>query len=205
MLQGWMGSKTFVSQLEWRPYGHLICTPVCLLAGAAFLNGLPLSEDFVRQIMSRSHNLFTECFASQNQPLKIQELYELIPAGQYKLQEAAGMLLTKEAPGSGADDLLVMPLAELLLTAMARGGEGGQCSAASCCCVIVTTMDHTICYLGDRVAQRLEVFDPLPASLSLLMPPHSDKAALETALMQRYGAQNASTLFSAVWLEHQTG
>jgi hypothetical protein len=63
-------------------------------------------------------------------------------------------------------------------------------------------MDHTICYLGDRVAQQLEVFDPLPASLSLLMPPHSDKSVLETALMQRYGAQNASTLFSAVWLEH---
>ena len=178
-------AEHFVSQTEWKPYGHLICTPVCLLAGTAFLNGLKLSPPDVRQMMCMSHNLYKERFAARRLPLKIQELYGLIPPHTFEIQEAAGMLLTKAAPGCEADDLLVMPLIELLWDMMGRDEDT---------CAIVTTMDHTTCYLAKQPGQ-LQVFDPLPASLQVL--PHMDRAALEQALRVQYGPSCDSALFSA--------
>lgn len=186
-----------LSQLQWRPYGHLICTPVCLLAGSAFLNGLgALSNATVREMMQAAHNLYVERFAIQKQPLTIQELYELIPHDQFELTEAAGMLLTKEAPGSQAEDLLVMPLAELLRFIIMNA------SRKTPACLIVTTMNHTTCFLADRLRGRLELFDPLPASVSTL-PDCEDKRALEEALALHYGQQNASAPFSAVLLQRK--
>lgn len=186
--------QSFVSQLEWRPYGHLICTPVCLLAGASFLKGFSLSNEYVKQIMNRSHALYLECFASHNQPLKIQELYDLIPSGQFEFKEAAGMLLTKvESSEINAEDLIVMSLSELLRYAMEKKRRNNE---KDTCCVIVTTMDHTTCFLVDRYTQKLQVFDPLPASLKQI-----SLYTLEKSLAEQYGAQNASALFSAILLE----
>jgi hypothetical protein len=185
----------FASQLEWRPYGHLICTPVCLLVGTSFVNGVELSEEYVRRSMNQSHALYAECFAAQKQPLKLQELYELLPRGQFEVHEAAGMLVTPAVPGSEAEDLLVLPLAGLLQRALAEPRRA---------CVIVTALDHTTCFLAEGAGGgekgRLEVFDPLPSSL-IALP--TAPAQLEEALLQRYGQHNASALFSAALMVRQ--
>lgn len=186
----------FRSQLDWRPYGHLICTPVCLLVGTAFLNNdPPLTQASVASMMHMSHRLYSECFASNGlQQLQIQELYELIPKDTFRLQEAAGMLVAQPPEDSAADDLLVLPLSELLQ----------RCSEKKApCCIIVTAQSHTMCYLTDpqhkAAESKIMVFDPLPASLCACGP----GADMTAVIRERYGPNADSILYSAVVLQRQ--
>jgi hypothetical protein len=174
------------SQLEWRPYGHLICTPVCLLVGTAFLSGMEgLSQQRLAELMALSHSLYRDHFAKAGLPLKIQELFPLIPAGLFKLEEAAGMVLSQQPQGAAADDLLLTPLYELLLNNSRKERR----------VIIVTANGHTICFRVEGAT--LQIFDPLPATLFTL-----SLTSLKQWLGQFYGSEAA--LYSAVVITRQS-
>jgi hypothetical protein len=190
-----MQSKGFRSQLEWRPYGHLICTPVCLLVGTTFLNGMEdLDERAVSKLMGLSHALYRDHFASGGQPLKIQELFSLIPPQLFEYEEAAGLVLSHAQPEAEAEGLLVLSLSRLLCAASERARQTGQPLS-----LIVTALGHTLCYLAGSNG-LIKVFDPLPASLSAL-PADQDRWLRERYTKQ--GGPCCETQYSALVLRRK--
>jgi hypothetical protein len=198
---------TFPSQTTFHPYGHLICTPISILAATSYLKipdrafeCYPIrkkgnrASDFsqiqarftqlhVRDMMLASHTLYEDFFSGKGkgQPLlMIQDIYPWIPADSYEILEAGGLILSAGADvPSAEDELIISPLSVLLRNAQ---------SARSKASVIVTARNHTTCYM---CGEGLFIFDPLPASLSEI-----PQDGLDEALMALYGAQDVE--YSAI-------
>ena len=174
------------SQMEWKPYGHLICTPVALLAGTALLHTQELSAGYVREIMQLSHNLYSEYFAGSGLPLKIQDLFPYIPSKLFKYTEVAGTITHADSLTSvEAEGMMILPLTQMLEKLV----EEAQALEQKLC-LIVTAHGHTMCYCAYEEGKLL-VFDPLPASLcvvplqrlaSWLIEIYSSKASEEPVL-----------------------
>ena len=219
--QGDLGMAILVSrypsQTEWSPYGHLICTPVCLLVAAACLHmkeshqekadtepsskkrkkmvtrvkdltTIHLSADYVRDVMNLSHALYRDHFAHMGLPLKIEELYQFIPSRMFQYVEATGMIWEEAQTESvHVDNMLVMPLIHILLY-LAQKAQDHQKKQT----LITTADEHTICYLFNENGE-IYVFDPLPASMSSLP---CEKQALLNWLKTKYPGKQ--TMYSAL-------
>lgn len=179
-------SLPFPSQTNHHPYGHLICTPVSLLAATSYLNILSSDEDdteqqvrncftknHVDQMMIASHKLYSDFFSKAGNQLMIQEIYPWIPQGAFDMIEAAGLIVSEHqeeqchhiiATGGGSKDLLLMPLYSLLNQFSSRSRQN-NCKMS----IIVTTRGHSVCFMCSEYG-GLFMFDPLPAVLCFV--PH---------------------------------
>lgn len=175
---------SFCSQTALQPYGHLICTPISLLASTTYLNAYfqdmdaIFSHQNIAQMMEASHHLYAEIFSHKLNgiPLMIQELYAWIPKSEFEMSEAAGLILpatNDDSPESrqiagkhddeGAEiDLEIISLVQLIENTlnMARYKRKRFC-------IIVTAKGHTISYLCSERGE-LFVFDSLPGILALI-------------------------------------
>ena len=155
----------FPSQLEWKPYGHLICTPVSLLVATTCLHSndkeRALTAECVSQIMEMSHRLYQEIFSQTGQSLRIQDLFPYIPSQQFECTETAGTILPikrKQDDGvlTHAEGMIIECLHHLLRGLVEEGTTPS--------CLIATANEHTVCFFADECGE-LFLFDPLPASL----------------------------------------
>ena len=149
-----MQATEFRSQLEWKPYGHLICTPVSLLVATTFLHNKSLTAECVSDIMDMSHQLYQEIFSKTGESLKIQDLFPYIPPHQFDYTETAGTILKKDS-SIQAEGMIIQPLIHLLQALI---------DDATPACLITTANEHTVCYFVDEYG-ALFIFDPLPARL----------------------------------------
>ena len=158
--------RHYPSQLDLRPYGNLICTPVSLLVAAAYIRG-PHEDPFealgpalVRDMMATSHSLYEHCFteANEERPLMVQDLTHFLPRDELHVLEAVGMLLEAPEDGPGPVEAHHVASLEALLGSMDRSRDVGRGA------LVVTTGDHTTAYLFDT-GRGTYHFDPLGACL----------------------------------------
>ncbi len=176
----------FPSQLQWKPYGHLICTPASLLMGGMLLQGRE-APGWVRDVMQLSHNLYSDRFAASGLPLKIQELFPYIPRSLFRCTEVAGTVLGRSHQLK-AEGLEIKPLLEVL-----RGMNAEALASGQRVCLVATARNHTTCFCADE-GGRVYLFDPLPASLRAL-----PLARLDEWLRQKYAADD-DTQYSGLLL-----
>ncbi len=199
-------SLSFPSQTTHHPFGHLICTPVSLLAATSYLNIQPSSHNdtdaeqqvrnrfsqmYVNQMMIASHKLYNDFFSTGRNQLMIQEIYPWIPQGAYDMIEAAGLIVSGHcnhivAERNGEKDLLLMPLNSLLENLCSLSNQNG-CKIS----IIVTTKGHTVCFMCSECG-ALFMFDPLPAMLCFV-----PSFMIKDFLMQRV-FDTAQTLFQDI-------
>lgn len=204
---------SFSSQTVLQPYGHLICTPISLLASTTYLNahrihsmGGIFTHQNIIQMMEASHRLYAELFSQhlKGQPLMIQELYAWIPKEEFAMKEAAGLILPasdnpvdkpllKIKKEEEALELEIIPLILLIQKTLLRAREEGKRWT-----VIVTAKGHTISYLCSEMGE-LFVFDSLPGILALI-----PLAFCYQQIFQQFGvtphSENGNAEFSALIL-----
>lgn len=205
---------SFCSQMALQPYGHLICTPISLLASTTYLNAFfqdlnaIFTHENVAQMMEASHHLYAEIFSKKlnGTPLMIQELYAWIPKADFAMTEAAGLILpaahekdseSRRIAGKHDDegpeiDLEIISLVQLIENTliMARNKRKRFC-------IIVTAKGHTISYLCSERGELL-VFDSLPGILALI-----HLACFKQHLLQQFGlvpSPDSNAEFSALLL-----
>ena len=189
------GPRQLPSQSECRPYGHLICTPMCVLVGARYVNREfdQLTSREVRLLLGVAHRLYSERFSKEGLPMKLHDLLPLLPQEGLDCTEAAGMILQPSAVVPKCSGLTVAPLLELLV-GMSQGARHDRARR----CLLATAQEHTICYLADEWGS-LSIFDPLPAYVRPLPP-----SELRGWLHARYcGSSAEEPLYSGLCLMRQ--
>jgi hypothetical protein len=180
------------SQSECKPYGHLICTPMCVLVGVRYVNGEfdQLTDREVRLLLGVAHRLYSDRFSKEGLPMKLHDLLPLLPPEGLECTEAAGMILKPSTGDPKCTGLVVGPLLELLVGMSQRARHDGARR-----CLLATAQEHTVCYWADEQGS-LSVFDPLPAYVRAI--PHSE---LRGWLHARYCASAAEEpLYSGLCL-----
>ena len=186
---GW--SVVFSSQLSFQPYGHLICTPISLLAGTSYLKMCNdavigrsdqkcfdmiqrlFTPQYVYQMMQASHALYKDYFSQKGQQLMIQDLYQWIPSDAFSILEAGGLIKPEGEEEDTTttllmkkkfekDDILILPLISLLHRFLDFSIKNQDKTS-----IVVTTEGHTTCYLCNERGD-LFIFDPLPAVLTMI-------------------------------------
>jgi hypothetical protein len=184
------------SQCELKPYGHVICTPMCVLVGARFVHGEfeRLTAGEVRVLLAVAHRLYSEHFAERRLPMKLHDLLPLLPPQHLQWKETAGQILRASSTDVECSGLVVAPLLQLLLQMAKESGSDARRQS-----LMVTTQDHTLCYWADERG-ALSVFDPLPAYVRGLR-----LSELAGWLQARYCCSNAEEdpLYSGLWLAQQ--
>ena len=193
-------SLSFPSQINFQPHGHLICTPVSLLAGTAYLNSKHSESSaclqniftprYVREIMEVSHQFYSEVFSKRGLPLMIQEMYPWIPPTVFSMKEAAGLIFLDSYPPNVPHDdtvphdtkdekeiLVLKSLFSLIKDTLEECRQASQKAV-----IIVTAKGHTICFMCSDSGEELFLFDSLPATL-LSLP----FGMIQQHLMQQFG------------------
>jgi hypothetical protein len=192
--QSFPWSLSFPSQINFHPHGHLICTPVSLLAGTAYLN--PNHSDasaclqtiftprYVQEIMEVSHQFYSEVFSKRGLPLMIQEMYPWIPPTIFSMKEAAGLIFfdnyPPNVPHDTKDEKEILVLKSLFSLIKDTLEECRQVSQKAV--IIVTAKGHTICFMCSDSGEELFLFDSLPATLFSL-----PFGMIQQHLMQQFG------------------
>ncbi len=208
-------SLSFPSQINFHPHGHLICTPISLLAGTAYLNlnhsGASaclqkssiqniFTPRYVQEIMEVSHQFYSEVFSKKGLPLMIQEMYPWIPSTIFSMKEAAGLIFLDSYPPNIHHDakdeketLVLKSLFSLIKDTLEECREVNQKAV-----IIVTAKGHTICFMCSNSGEELFLFDSLPATL-LSLP----FGMIQQHLMQQFGVTGAhDTEYSALILRN---
>jgi hypothetical protein len=203
-------SLSFPSQINFHPHGHLICTPVSLLAGTAYLNSNHsdasaclqklFTPRYVREIMEVSHKFYSEVFSKRGLPLMIQEMYPWIPPTIFSMKEAAGLIFLDSYPPNVPHDtkdekeiLVLKSLLSLIKDTLEECRQVGQKAV-----IIVTAKGHTICFMCSNSGEELFLFDSLPATL-LSLP----FGMIQQHLMQQFGVTTShDTEYSALILRN---
>lgn len=193
-------SVLFSSQMSFQPYGHLICTPISLLAGTSYLkkcndaivgksdqNSFDIIQQlftpqYVHQMMLASHSLYKDHFSQSGQQLMIQDLYQWIPSDAFSILEAGGLILAegKEEDTTTShikkkfekDDILIMPLFSLLHRFLDFSIKNQDKTS-----IVVTTEGHTTCFMCNERGD-LFIFDSLPAVLTMIPRDRMEEAML---------------------------
>jgi len=206
-------SLRFPSQTTHQPYGHLICTPVSLLAATSYLNIPTFNNDMnteqqvkqcftsihVNQMMFASHQLYGDFFSKGGNQLMIQEIYPWIPRGAYDMVEAAGLIVSGQcnhitADRHGERDLLLMPLYSLIEKNCSLSKQN-SCKIS----MIVTTQGHSVCFMCGECG-GLFMFDPLPAILCFV-----PKLMIKDFLMQQiFNTATKEIEYSALVMKKDT-
>ena len=156
-----MSSIQYPSQLEYGPYGHLICTPVsCALAVAWLLEGpdafLPENVDAVMMAAHRLVASVAKNNGDRGQMMMLSELQDRIPTDFIGLIEIAGVTSGELVTNEPVENLVMQPLSRLIRYC-ANPREHS-------CALVITMREHTICYLMEPDGP-IHHFDPLPALL----------------------------------------
>jgi hypothetical protein len=210
-------SLSFPSQIKFHPHGHLICTPISLLAGTAYLNLNRIDESagvqnktrniqniftprYVKEIMEVSHQFYSDVFSKQGLPLMIQEMYPWIPTTIFSMKEAAGLIfLDSNSPNIHRDakdeteSLVLKSLFTLIKDTLEECRRVNQKAV-----IIVTAKGHTICFMCSDSGEELFLFDSLPATL-LFLP----FGMIQQHLMQQFRVTDShDTEYSALILRN---
>jgi hypothetical protein len=216
--QSFPWSLSFPSQINFHPHGHLICTPISLLAGTAYLNlnhsdasaGMQnktsciqniFTPRYVQEIMEVSHQFYSEVFSKKGLPLMIQEMYPWIPPTVFSMKEAAGLIfldsfspsIHRDANNDETESLVLKSLFALIKDTLEECRHVNQKAV-----IIVTAKGHTICFMCSDSGEELFLFDSLPATL-LSLP----FGMIQQHLMQQFGVTGThDTEYSALILRN---
>lgn len=160
--------RAFASQLTYRPYGHLMCTPLCMLVADGFVRGkvAQSSDPFVcfcprvmHACMHAAHRLYSEHFSARKEMVMIEEIMPMLPDDrQVERLQLAGVLQNRQYDAGFDDGKTCIASLTTVLQTLAEVGLRERAA------VVVTTGGHTTCYLSNG-SGRVYHFDSLPARL----------------------------------------